>query len=120
MCDEGQGSAQPSELRSRIVLNSEAAAEIYQYKLALITPDSFKSCIQKNEMKIKGHSTHLALKYGVTSKTIRDIWNRKSWISATAHLWEPNGKLEGSPEINVSYLDDQNIHTISVNFTLFA
>lgn len=85
---------QAQVVRSRVVLNAAAATEIYQYKIAIITPNSFKACMQKAEIKMKGHSTHLARKYGVSSKTIRDIWNRKSWIGATAHLWKAGEDLE--------------------------
>jgi hypothetical protein len=34
------------------------------------------------------NSVLLAAQYGVSPKTIRDIWNRKTWISATADLYE--------------------------------
>ena len=73
--------------RPRVLLDTAKALEIYRYKMALLVPDSFKSCIQKIEVKMKGHSTRLARKYGVSSKAIRDIWNRKSWINATVQLW---------------------------------
>jgi hypothetical protein len=33
------------------------------------------------------NSVLLAAQYGVSPKTIRDIWNRKTWISATADLY---------------------------------
>jgi hypothetical protein len=72
----------------RVLLNKDAAADIYEYKLALITPTSFKSCVEKYEKKIKGQSAKLAKTYGVSAKTIRDIWNKKSWTNATCHLWE--------------------------------
>jgi hypothetical protein len=38
-------------------------------------------------------SVLVAAQYGVSSKTIRDIWNRKTWIDATAQpipLVQPN------------------------------
>mmetsp|Transcript_26986 Transcript_26986/g.71027 ORF Transcript_26986/g.71027 Transcript_26986/m.71027 type:complete len:127 (-) Transcript_26986:20-400(-) len=34
-------------------------------------------------------SAHLAAEYGVTTKTIRDIWNRSTWGKVTRHLWTP-------------------------------
>lgn len=30
----------------------------------------------------------LAEQFGVSMKTVRDIWNHKSWGKATKHLWE--------------------------------
>jgi hypothetical protein len=76
-----------NQVRSRVILNAETAAEIYGYKLKYGQPTSFKSCIQKSNLIMKGQSTKLALIYGVSAKTIRDIWNQKSWTSATSGLW---------------------------------
>ncbi len=75
----------------RVLLNKESAIEIYKHKLSLIAPTSFKSCVEKSEIKVKGQSSKLAQKYGVSAKTIRDIWNKRSWASATCHLWRKEG-----------------------------
>ncbi len=56
-------------------------------KLALIVPTTFESCLQDSRVKMKGKSVALSKKYGVSPKTIRDIWNSKSWTSATSALW---------------------------------
>jgi uncharacterized protein YjcR len=29
----------------------------------------------------------LAPRYGVTPKTIRDVWSGRTWVEATRHLW---------------------------------
>ena len=76
-----------SEKVHRVLLNKAAAEEIYQHKLSLIAPTSFKSCIEKSAIRIKGQSAKLAKIYCVTAKTIRDIWNKRSWTNATCHLW---------------------------------
>ena len=34
-------------------------------------------------------SLEVALRCGVNSKTIRDIWNRETWVRATRALWTP-------------------------------
>ena len=34
-----------------------------------------------------GSCTRLALEFGVSVKTIRDIWNRETWTKATCSLW---------------------------------
>ena len=81
----------------RIVLNERIAAEIYAYKLKLLTPTSFESCFQPLETKIRGESSRLCTRYGVSSKTIRDIWNRRSWTTATTHLWM---REESAPPMN--------------------
>jgi hypothetical protein len=76
----------------RVVLSKEAAIEIYKHKLALTVPTSFKSCIESSEESLKGQSTLLAKVYRVSAKTIRDIWNKRSWTVATSHLWRSETK----------------------------
>ena len=71
----------------RICLTQKEAMEIYSHKLQLINPTSYKASIQSWKKNVRGESSKLAKIYGVSSKTIRDIWNRKSWSIATKGLW---------------------------------
>jgi hypothetical protein len=71
---------------SRIVLTPHLAMEIYSHKLLLQTPRDFGSCFETARL-LKGQSTHIAKKYNVSAKTIRDIWNRRTWTFATCSLW---------------------------------
>ena len=32
-------------------------------------------------------SRNLAPRFGVTPKTIRDVWSGRTWVEATRHLW---------------------------------
>ena len=73
--------------RPRVILNSRLAAEIYAEKLALIAPTSFESCLKDFRVTMKGKSAKISSKYGVSAKTIRDIWNRRTWTYATSFLW---------------------------------
>ena len=73
--------------KPRVILNGRLAAEIYAVKLALVAPTSFESCLKDSRVKVKGMSAKLSAKYGVSAKTIRDIWNRRTWTSATSALW---------------------------------
>ena len=75
------------------MLNDKQAVEIYQRKLDLLTPRSFKSCLQDTDSRIKGKSAMVAKDFGVSAKTIRDIWTRRTWTTATSILW---GKEEKS------------------------
>jgi hypothetical protein len=59
--------------RKRIVLNPETAREIEA--LAPTFADSMRRGA-KSQL-----SNALAVRFGVDAKTIRDIWNRKSWKS---------------------------------------
>jgi hypothetical protein len=73
---------------SRVLLNKTLAIEIYQTKLTLAAPTSFESCLKDSRIKMRGKSAKLSKIYGVSAKTIRDIWNRKTWANATNHLWD--------------------------------
>ena len=77
------------------LLSAEQAIEIYKRK-----PRGFglhKACDEVNDgflSNTRGSSVPLAVEYGVSPKTIRDIWNRRTWAFATLQLW-----LEEQPDI---------------------
>mmetsp|Transcript_6524 Transcript_6524/g.15193 ORF Transcript_6524/g.15193 Transcript_6524/m.15193 type:complete len:329 (+) Transcript_6524:217-1203(+) len=58
----------------RILLTGEQAREIYLRRPGTENP---------------GTSLSLAAEFGVSVKTIRDIWNRETWIRSTRPLWTP-------------------------------
>ena len=86
--------------RSRMVLSNEQAREIFTLK--------------GNHGFSSSHSAslHLASKYNVSSKAIRDIWKGRSWLEATFNLWEikdrppkrtlgrPKGRKDSKPRIS--------------------
>ena len=66
--------------RSRIVLTGRQAAEIFR----------LKSVVEKNQRidrRAVSRSRLVAEQYGVSPKTVRDIWNRKTWVFATMHIF---------------------------------
>ncbi len=68
----------------RYVLTAAQAREIYRLKFL-----AYKSASAPNTLgRGISNSVLLAEQYGVTSKTIRDIWNRKTWIHATAGVYD--------------------------------
>mmetsp|Transcript_42138 Transcript_42138/g.98824 ORF Transcript_42138/g.98824 Transcript_42138/m.98824 type:complete len:527 (-) Transcript_42138:112-1692(-) len=67
-------------VKSQIVLTKEQAIEIYG--LRRITPD-----LSVKLAEIAGKSALVAEVYSVSPKTIRDIWNRKTWTQATRQFW---------------------------------
>jgi hypothetical protein len=71
----------------RVILTPKLAMEIYKVKLELLNPKDFYSCFHPSTRLLKGHSVPVARKYNVSAKTIRDIWNRKTWTFATSFLW---------------------------------
>ena len=69
------------------VLCAAQAVEIYRCKLRLLQPNSFESCLQQAESRIKGKSVPVAGMFKVSPKTVRDIWNRRTWACTTRFLW---------------------------------
>ncbi len=65
-------------------LNEDQAMQIYMHKLASILSYELDPT---RERPLRGQSTSLAIRYGVSPKAIRDIWNRRTWAHATIHLW---------------------------------
>jgi hypothetical protein len=72
--------------------------EIYMTKLALRAQSREDAPFTNKMQAMKGQSVGVSVMYGVTSRTIRDIWNRHSWAYATRHLWhlEPQLGVENS------------------------
>jgi hypothetical protein len=69
------------------MLSEQQVVEIYMAKIAL-RAQSRDNALDANKVRmLKGQSIHVSAIYGVTSRTIRDIWNRQSWAYATRHLW---------------------------------
>ena len=71
-------------MRSRITLNDHRAAEIYQCKIELL--QTFAPFRAPSAL-LKGQSMRISYMFDVSPKTIRDVWNRLTWQSATRHLW---------------------------------
>ena len=73
----------------RVILNAETAFEIYKLKIQIMSKSSsFSIAMMSRAAKIRGKSKPIAQKYHVSTKTIRDIWNRKTWVEATRSLWQ--------------------------------
>jgi hypothetical protein len=67
-------------------LKEDQAMEIYMHKINLMLSGRYPTS-PINELAMKGQSAPLAMKYGVSPKTIRDIWNRRTWAYVTIQLW---------------------------------
>ena len=75
ICNETPG--RPASV-SRIILTEKQAVDIFNQKPgAKNTPAKGSSTSQ---------SRIVAEKYGVSPKTVRDIWNRKTWSTATLDI----------------------------------
>jgi hypothetical protein len=69
--------------RPRAILEAMDAIEIYKHKYL----DGFDI-----DPLIAGNATKVAEMFNVSPKTIRDIWNRRTWIPETQHLWMADDK----------------------------
>ena len=56
-----------------VQLSPEKAVEIYKEKLARSVPKTFHASLQSLNARIRGQSVPLAIRYGVSPKTIRCV-----------------------------------------------
>ncbi len=68
----------PSKIHPHAVLNQHQAVEIYRLRKS------------KTELGVWPRATAVSKLYGVSPKTIRDIWNRRTWIEQTKDMWADN------------------------------
>lgn len=79
------------------MLSERQVVAIYMAKLALRVQSREDDPDTNFAQKVKGQSSRFAAMYRVTSRAIRDIWNRQSWAYATRHLWNLESQIsEGS------------------------
>jgi hypothetical protein len=83
--------------RSRTILSKEQVIEIFEHKPSMESADRFTA-----------PSVDLARKYHVSSKTIRDIWNGRSWNGTT----RPLQKQVQRPDSR--YAHSQNFHYLTI------
>jgi hypothetical protein len=76
----------PSSKRQQ--LTSLEAAEIFKLR-----PRSKAGTLRRGSMLL---CKTIAPKYGVSPKTIRDIWRGRTWLHATEHLWTDDDKRQNS------------------------
>eukprot|EP00284_Hemiselmis_tepida_P009890 CAMPEP_0174927966 /NCGR_PEP_ID=MMETSP1355-20121228/22666_1 /TAXON_ID=464990 /ORGANISM="Hemiselmis tepida, Strain CCMP443" /LENGTH=598 /DNA_ID=CAMNT_0016174105 /DNA_START=290 /DNA_END=2082 /DNA_ORIENTATION=- len=62
-----------------VILSKQQATDIYMMRSPETTTDEFKD--------VAGKSSMVAEMYRVSPKTIRDIWNRKTWTQVTRTSW---------------------------------
>jgi hypothetical protein len=84
------------------MLSKQQVVEIYTTKLALRAQSRDNVPDAKKIHMLKGQSIHVSAIYGVTSRTIRDIWNRQTWAFATSHLWHLERESGVENEIDVA------------------
>jgi hypothetical protein len=84
-CDGEGGRRKPW----KIILTAEQAVEIYKQR---VIGTSGVGASAKATSSCR--SNEVAEQYGVNSKTIRDIWNRATWVKATRPSWTQEEEAE--------------------------
>ena len=69
-------------------INTQQAEAIYRYKMDLIDKNLRDTGRAIEVSVLKRESRWLSRKYHVIPKTIRDIWNRRTWVRTTSILWK--------------------------------
>eukprot|EP00960_Hanusia_phi_P050941 760511-Hanusia_phi.AAC.1 len=70
----------------RLSLNGRSGLDIEEAKVIFCAMPTGKR-------KVTRTSKLLGAKYGVSPKTIRDIWNKRTWVHATVGLWSKEEQL---------------------------
>ncbi len=65
-----------------VCLTTDRPTQIYEARPAA-NEDGCSVCGQSESAR----STEVAERFGISAKTVRDIWNRLTWIDATQTLW---------------------------------
>ena len=75
---------------------------IYMVKISIMADFSSRHSCNSGRLDaiMRGKSGPLAKCYGVTSRAIRDIWNRKTWSYATERLWALEADHAGSLSVS--------------------
>jgi hypothetical protein len=85
------------------MLTEQQAIEIYQHKLIFLTKPEYSSASSHScSLSLRGKSSPLSKFYGVSPRTIRDIWNRQTWGYATNHLWQNDQKIMSTDGCSIS------------------
>ncbi len=79
MIEEGKSFKGSNKRPSHSILSQHQAIKIYRLR----KPKSDSGVGPRS----LGNSSVLSKLYGVSPKAIRDIWNRRTWIDQTRHLW---------------------------------
>ena len=91
-----RGFKPPSSKRQQ--LTAEEAIDIY-----MLRPRTKKGRSLRRGSMVECKA--IAPKYGVTPKTIRDIWRGRTWIQATGHLWTEEERIQRAQDDSSS--DDE-------------
>ncbi len=92
------------------MLKQSDAVKIYELKLTLRLEQQDTSGLKP--LSLRGQSVPVSKTFGVSSRVVRDIWNRRTWAFVTKPLWSQelawkSKKEESELETSVSIKTDE-------------
>ena len=97
------------------MITEQLAVEIYKVKSRLSTTSYSGNNLVRT---LTGESMRLAKTYGVTPRTIQNIWNRRSWGYVTKSLWSAD-ELKLSLDLD-TYAAVTQVRTHDGGFAIFC
>ena len=76
------------------MLTANDVLTIYEYKI-------WWNQQPEPHLSLRGQSQAVSKRFGVSSRTVRDIWNRRSWACETKQLWSREPFSVGGDNNNV-------------------
>ena len=77
----------------KMLTESEAVA-IYEIKIQLKYRIMAEFSSPRNFSSLWGQTGPISKRYGVSSRTVKYIWNRQTWAHVTNHLWPDEPEIE--------------------------
>ena len=108
------------------MLSEQDAIVIYEEKISLLRGISMDAPSRKQLSSLWGQTGPVSRKFGVSSRTVKYIWNRQTWAHATNHLW-PNEAIicqmiqdnqEASRRANATQVLQNHTGSVSQNYLL--
>lgn len=82
--DRSSTPSTPGKIVRKIVLTSAQAKDIFAIRPSMDSPDARAA---RGRISESARSRAVGARYGISAKTVRDIWNRVTWTAATEPLW---------------------------------
>ena len=104
------------------MLTESKVVEIYKHKLSLLAKKctaAATSTKMSSSMSLRGESSSIAATYGVSSRAIRDIWNRQTWAVTTRHLWLQESEIAVTVDFSDASVDFSDASIVKVMRPVF-
>ena len=83
------------------MLTAGTVVEIYKHKIRLRGQKTSTARKSSQDPSVRGKSSPVSKLYGVSPRTVRDIWNRRTWADVTSHLHDYEAILPSTTSFNL-------------------